>query len=174
MTVALFFIAAGIAYAAGVQHHIYSQGPCFEHPRDCSAAGPNRRPNEVSVWLQTPLHVLFAEAEILGLVSLSEYAYALAPRDIKAVVQAVQQLTAAAGSGFGTALGPVSKDPWLVVMYAVLTGLQGLNAAVFWVVFRKCDNAYESVEGWEVGGVTQSNDTERVSSANACKSVIEN
>ncbi|OTA98393.1 hypothetical protein M426DRAFT_326018 [Hypoxylon sp. CI-4A] len=151
MAVALIFIAAGIAYAAGLQQLIYSKGPCFDHPLECPAAvtvgeGNPARPNEVSIWLQTPLHFLLAVGEILGIVSLNEFTYAEAPTNMKAVVLAFQQLAAAVGAALGAALGPVSKNPQLVILYACLAGTMAISAVLFWLVFRRYDAVFEKTQ----------------------------
>lgn len=144
MTMAFFFVSAGLAYAAGLQQLIYSRPPCFEYPLECPAAtgeqlNPHGRANEVSVWLQTPMQFLLAIGEILGLVSLSEYMYTEAPVDIKAMVQALQDIAAAIAAALGMALGPVSKNPFLVVMYASLAGTMAVCAILFWAFFRAKD-----------------------------------
>ncbi|KAI8946014.1 MFS general substrate transporter [Xylaria longipes] len=149
MTVAFFFIAAGIAYASGLQQLIYSRGPCFEYPLECPEAkngehNGSLRPNEVNIWVQTPVHFLLATGEILGLVALNEYTYSEAPSNAKAMVQAIQQLAAAIGSALGLALGPVSKNPDLVILYASLAGTMAISGAIFWVSFRKLDVDYEA------------------------------
>ncbi|KAI0814711.1 MFS general substrate transporter [Xylaria sp. FL0064] len=163
MTVAFLFISAGIAYAAGFQHLIYSRGPCFEYPLECPAARNGRqdgsvRPNEVNIWVQTPVHFLLAAGEILGLVALNEYTYSEAPPDAKAMVQAIQQLAAAIGSALGLALGPVSKNPDLVILYASLAGTMAISSAIFWVLFRKLDGEYDTqhnaVESASTSGVS--------------------
>ncbi|KAI0875766.1 MFS general substrate transporter [Hypoxylon argillaceum] len=148
ITVAFFFIAAGIAYASGLQQLIYSRGPCFTYPLECPAAmrgqhSGSLRPNEVNIWVQTPIHFLLAVGEILGLVALNEYTYSEAPSNAKAMVQAIQQLAAAIGSAFGLALGPVSKNPYLVILYASLAGTMAFSGVIFWVLFRKLDAQYE-------------------------------
>ena len=138
------FVCATIAmgYTAGLQKLIYSRGPCYSRPLDCPAAYTKhgyRLPNEVNVWLQAPVYVLFGAAEILGYVSMAEYAYAESPKNMKAVIQALSQLTIALGSLLCTALGSVSKDPLLVTLYSCLTGIMGLSTAIFWLVFRNYD-----------------------------------
>ncbi|KAI1174990.1 major facilitator superfamily domain-containing protein [Nemania sp. FL0916] len=153
ITAAFIFAASGMAYAAGVQHQIYSRGPCYEYPLECPAAKGNLtgeiRPNEVNVWLQVPVHVLFAFAEVIGLVALNEYIYSEAPTSMKAAVQALQLVTVAIGSALGIALGAVSKNPWLEILFAALSGSMAVTAVIFWVVFRrieaKSDN--DNVEG---------------------------
>lgn len=78
-------------------------------------------------------------AEIFGFVTASEYAYSKAPKDMKAVVQAIMQLTACVASALGMALSLVSKDPKLVIMYASLAAAMGLSAVVFFWKFRRYD-----------------------------------
>ena len=146
-----------MAYAAGIQRLIYSRAPCYDHPLACPAAqlspGEDSRPNNISVWVQIPVHFLLGVGEILGLVSLSEYAYAEAPQNIKVVAQAFKQLTAAIGSALGMAMGPVAKDPWLVIMYATFAGVTGAAGLGFWVVFRGYDGVVKAhVEEEEKGG----------------------
>jgi POT family proton-dependent oligopeptide transporter len=145
MAVAFIFVAMAMGYAAGLQKLIYSRGPCYSHPLDCPAASElgHRRPNKVNVWLQAPIHILLATGEILGYVSMTEYAYAESPQNMKAVVQALSQLSVALGCVLCTALGPVSRDPWLVTLYGCLAGIMGLSAAIFWLVFRKRDKLHQ-------------------------------
>ncbi|KAJ2992808.1 hypothetical protein NUW58_g755 [Xylaria curta] len=155
MTVAFLFISAGIAYAAGFQQLIYSRGPCYMYPLECAAAATavtrrvadadtQIRPNEVNVWVQTPLHFLLATGEILGLVSLNEYTYSEAPSSTKAMVQALQEIAAAVAAALGIALGPVSKNPYLVILYATLAGAMALSAALFYLAFHRYDLAFEN------------------------------
>ncbi|KAI9659785.1 MAG: peptide transporter ptr2 [Bathelium mastoideum] len=150
IAVAFFFTALALAYAAVLQSLIYASPPCFRFPRACPASllpDNQHRPNEISVWAQTPFHFLLGVGEILGLVSLSEYTFALAPLNMKAVVQAFQQLTAALASALGMALGSVSKDPWLVIMYACLAGAMGVTGLVFWMVFWRENAKFGSESG---------------------------
>ncbi|KAH9883703.1 oligopeptide transporter [Xylariomycetidae sp. FL2044] len=153
MTVSFLFISAGIAYAAGFQRLIYSRGPCYRFPLECPESFANSgnqaadradaRPNEVNVWIQTPLHFLLATGEILGLVSLNEYTYSEAPASTKAVVQAFQQTVVAMAAILGLALGTVSKNPYLTILYATLAGTMAASAVLFWAAFRKYDSIYE-------------------------------
>lgn len=150
MTVGFLFIGIALAYAAGLQHLIYSRGPCFTKPLECSAAldtdstdSGRRTPNDVSVWLQIPLYSFLAIGETFGLVALYEYSFSEAPVNMKSLVQATGQLTVALGAALGIALGPVSKDPNLVVMYGCLAGIIVTMAILFWLIFRYYDKEYE-------------------------------
>lgn len=139
ITAAFLFCGFSMAYAAGVQQLIYDSPPCFDQPLVCEASQNGSMPNRVSVWVQVPVYFILAVAEIFGFVTASEYVYSNAPKDMKTVVQAFTQLTACAGSALGMALSPVSRDPYLVTMYASLAGVMIINAGLFWLVFRRHD-----------------------------------
>jgi POT family proton-dependent oligopeptide transporter len=59
ITIGFFFGAICLAYAAIVQHIIYSSGPCYGHPSDC----PDKK-NNVHIAVQTPAYVFIGLAEI--------------------------------------------------------------------------------------------------------------
>ena len=62
-------------------------------------------PNDVSVWVQTPVYFILAVAEIFGFVTASEYAYSKAPKNMKAIVQSFTQISALLASALiGAAL----------------------------------------------------------------------
>ncbi|TGO55325.1 hypothetical protein BOTNAR_0247g00170 [Botryotinia narcissicola] len=130
------------------------------------ARSENVQANKVSVWLQTPLQFLLTIGEILCLVSLSGYTYTEAPRNLKALVQAFQAVAAALGAAIGIGLGPVSRNPWLVVMFAFSAGTMAITAVGFWVLFRGHDVDYakadvvDTFNGNENGG--QRDDPEAV------------
>lgn len=128
-----------MAYAAGVQKLIYSTVPCYDHPYNCPESEGGRQPNNVSVWVQLPVYILLAIAEILGFVTAFEYAYSKAPREMKTVVQALTQLTAGVASLLGMAISPASKDPNMVIVYSCLAGAMGVSAVAFLWRFRRYD-----------------------------------
>ena len=134
ITTAFIFSGLSMAYAAGLQKLIYSSGPCYDQPLACDGRVP-----EISVWAQLPVYFLLAIAEILGFVTAFEYSYSKAPRDMKAVVQALTQLTACLASLLGMAISPAAKDPNMVIMYACLSGAMGVSAIVFWWKFSHYD-----------------------------------
>ncbi|KAE8416520.1 POT family-domain-containing protein [Aspergillus pseudocaelatus] len=149
MTMAFFTMAATFAYAAGVQKMIYNSGPCYKAPLVCPAAqrvGQPALPNNIKVWVQTPIYVILAVSEIFGFVTLSEYSYSKAPKDMRTVVQSMRQLSAGIGSAIGIALGPVSRDPkvlWMDVGLAVSLGLSGL---LFWAVMGRLEKDNEDLD----------------------------
>ncbi|TLD39696.1 putative peptide transporter [Venturia nashicola] len=139
ITAAFMVCAGAMAYAAGVQKLIYQTGPCYEYPLACEASYGGTIPNQISVWVQLPVYFILAVAEIFGFVTASEYAYSKAPKDMKAMVQAIMQLTACVASALGMALSLVSKDPKLVIMYGCLAVAMAISGVLFFWKFRRYD-----------------------------------
>ncbi|KAK2591369.1 hypothetical protein QQS21_010946 [Conoideocrella luteorostrata] len=137
MSLAFFVMGAAFAYAAGLQKMIYNSGPCYEAPLSCTAAqreGEPPLPNSITVWMQTPIYAILAISEILGFVSLSEYSYSNSPKDMRTVLQSIQQLSAGIGSAIGIALGPVSQNPKVIWTYVGLAASLACTSPLFWIV----------------------------------------
>ncbi|KAK4196679.1 oligopeptide transporter [Triangularia verruculosa] len=117
--VGMFCATLAIAYTTGIQHLVYSTGPCFSHPLAC-LAGKNV-PNDVSVGYQTPTYVFLAWGEILAIVSGTELAYSRAPASMKSIVQALFHFFSAMGSVFGVAVSFACHDPNMVIVYGAIT-----------------------------------------------------
>lgn len=146
ISTAFVICAAGMAYAAGLQRMIYNTGPCYDAPLACPAADDGRLPNNVNVWLQVPVYVALAIAEIFGLVTASQYSYEKAPSGMRGVVQATVQLSACLGSLLGMAISPAARDPYLTAVYGALAGVMGLCSVVFWWIFRKYDKINDQLD----------------------------
>lgn len=137
-------LTLSMAYTTAVQRRIYRAGPCYDAPLACAGArgGGNNRtatPNQVSVLLQVPIYFAGALAEVFCLTTGTEYAYNRAPGSMKALVQAIWLAMAGLGSCLALAFTPLTTDPYLVTMYAVLTGLLGGATVLLWVLFRHVD-----------------------------------
>lgn len=139
LVAAFVFCGLSMAYAAIVQHLIYSSPPCYSHPFKCAGSQNGKLPNRISIWVQLPVYFLLAIGEIFGFVTAFEYAYSNAPKEMKAVVMAFSQLTAGLASVLGMAISPAAKDPNMVVMYSALAGGMGVTAGLFWWKFRRLD-----------------------------------
>lgn len=157
MAVGFLIEAIAIAYCAGIQHLIYTRGPCFAHALECPASDGGRLPNRLSVWLQLPVYVLDGLAEVFFDVVSQEYAYNKAPDNVrtfissklghtltvivifqmKSIVQAVLSSMSGVGAVLGFALYPVARNPNLVWMYAALAAAVSLAMVVFWLLFQK-------------------------------------
>jgi POT family proton-dependent oligopeptide transporter len=65
---------------------------------------------------------------------------------MKTLVQAIWLAMAGIGTCLALAFTPLTKDPHLVMMYAILTGLLGGATALLWVLFRRLDNLKINVD----------------------------
>ncbi|KAF4212575.1 hypothetical protein CNMCM8980_000756 [Aspergillus fumigatiaffinis] len=118
--VGFLFLTLAMVYTAILQKLVYSTGPCYDHPLACPESDHGRIPNQISMFLQTPIYVLGAIAEIFCFTTGTEYAYNQAPKSMKSVVQSVWMATAGVGACLAMAFTPITKDPHLVIMYSSL------------------------------------------------------
>ncbi|CAI7656738.1 unnamed protein product [Penicillium pancosmium] len=141
MSVGFLLLTLSMAYTTVVQKLIYQTGPCFDSPLKCAAANNSTIPNQISVFLQIPIYFGGALAEVFCLTTGTEYAYNQAPESMKTLVQAIWLAMAGIGACIALAFTPLTRDPHLVTMYAILTGLLGGATALLWVLFRQLDKS---------------------------------
>ncbi|KAK9370421.1 POT family-domain-containing protein [Lipomyces kononenkoae] len=131
------FAAIAMAYAAIVQHLIYTSGPCYEYPLACDASNGGQIPNDVHVAIQTPAYFFIAMSEIFASVTGLEYAYTKAPSSMKSFVMSMFLLTNAFGSAIGIAISPTAKDPDMVWTYTSLAIVTLFSGCLFFLLFRR-------------------------------------
>lgn len=136
------FGALAMAYAAIVQHLIYSSPPCYNAPLACDTS---HLPNQVHIAVQTPAYFFIAISEILASVTGLEYAFTKAPPSMKSFVMSIFLLQSAFGSALGMALAPIAKDPRLAWMYTGLCIATLIAAGLFWVCFKHLNGTEESM-----------------------------
>lgn len=141
ITIGFFFGALCLAYAAIVQHLIYSAGPCYESPGECPAGldGIKKLPNHVHIAIQTPAYIFIGVAEIFISVTGLEYAYTKAPPSMKSFVQSIYLFTNAIGAALGEALVPVAKDPKFLWMYTGVSCSAFAAGIIVYVIFHHYD-----------------------------------
>ena len=142
ITWGFIFGALAMAYAAIVQHLIYSSPPCYSAPLACDAS---HLPNEIHVAVQTPAYFFIAISEIFASITGLEYAYTKAPPSMKSFVMSIFLLQSAFGSALGIALAPIAKDPRLVWMYTALCIATVIAAGLFWICFKHLNASEESM-----------------------------
>ena len=127
-----------MAYAAFVQHLIYSAPPCYRFPlaNDCHGG---RVPNQVHVAIQTPAYLLVALSEIFTAVTGLEYAFRNAPPSMRSLVMAISLSTVAVGSGLAAAITPLTINPRLVWMYGLLSLQSFVVGILFYWTFKGQD-----------------------------------
>ncbi|KAL1391874.1 putative MFS peptide transporter Ptr2 [Phyllosticta capitalensis] len=138
ITLGFWIGSLAMAYAAIVQHLIYSSGPCYKDPL-CSASEDSSgtaQGNNVHIAIQTPAYMLIGISEIFASVTGLEYAYTKAPPSMKSFVQSIYLLTTACGSAIGMALVSVSVDPKIIWMFVGLSCASFVAGALFWFCFH--------------------------------------
>jgi POT family proton-dependent oligopeptide transporter len=139
MLVEFIFLTLFMVYTTVVQKLIYQTGPCYDTPLACAAANDRNIPNQISVFRQVPTYFGGALAEVFCLTTRSEYAYNQSPKRMKTLVQAIWFAMAGMGTCLALVFSPLTKDPHLVTMYAILTGLLGGATILLWVLFWRLD-----------------------------------
>ncbi|KAF2766006.1 PTR2-domain-containing protein [Teratosphaeria nubilosa] len=147
ITIGFFLAGLCLAYAAIVQHIIYSSGPCYGRPGACPAGldGETKLPNHVHIVVQTPAYVLIGVSEIFISVTGLEYAYTKAPPSMKSFVQSLYLFTNAIGSALNEALVPATGDPDIMWMYTGVGIAAVAVGALFWFTFGHYDQREEEM-----------------------------
>ncbi|KAG5746278.1 hypothetical protein H9Q69_001221 [Fusarium xylarioides] len=141
ITIGFWLAALCLAYAAIVQHIIYSAGPCYEHPGECAAGqdGNTKLPNNVHIAIQTPAYIFIGISEIFISVTGLEYAYTKAPPSMKSFVQSIYLFTNAFGSAIAEALVSEAKDPNFLWLYTGVGISSFVTGCIFYAIFRHYD-----------------------------------
>jgi POT family proton-dependent oligopeptide transporter len=143
-----FFGALAMAYAAIVQHVIYSSPPCYSAPLSAGCMN-GEVPNQVHVAIQTPAYVFIAVSEIFASITGLEYAFTKAPPSMKSFIMSIFLFQSALGSALGEALIPTAVDPKLLWMYTGLAVAALLTGVLFWFLFKKYNATEESMNELE-------------------------
>jgi proton-dependent oligopeptide transporter, POT family len=152
ITMGFFFAAVAMAYAAFVQHLIYTAPPCFNYPLADGCSNGGQEHNHVHVAIQAPAYMLIAVSEIFASVTGLEYAYTKAPPNMKSFVMSIFLLTSAGGNLLGIALSPTAKDPSLMWMYIGLAISSLVASVIFWMVFGSLNAAEETMNALDRNG----------------------
>lgn len=149
ITFGFIFAALAMAYAAVVQHLIYTSPPCYKAPLECPASNDGAVHNQIHVAVQTPAYLLIGLSEIFASITGLEYAYTKAHASMKSFVMSIFLLMNAFGAALGIALSPRAKDPDLLWMYAGLAVAMALAGAVFWWLFWELNEREEGMNKLE-------------------------
>lgn len=141
ITIGFWLAALCLAYAAIVQHLIYSAGPCYENPGGCPEGmdGDRKLPNNVHIAVQTPAYIFIGLAEIFISVTGLEYAYTKAPPTMKSFVQSLYLFTNAFGSAISEALVSVAVNPKYTWMYTGVSVSAFITGCVFYFLYNHYD-----------------------------------
>ncbi|KAK5015511.1 peptide transporter ptr2 [Cryomyces antarcticus] len=147
--------ALAMAYAAIVQHLIYSAPPCYNAPSACDAGllpDGTYEVNRVHVAVQTPAYLFIGLSEIFASITGLEYAFTKAPPSMKSFIMSMFLLTNAFGAALGAALSPTAVDPKLMWMYIGLTIASAAAGCIFWLLYSRYNATEESMNELEQYG----------------------
>ncbi|KAA8894356.1 POT family-domain-containing protein [Sphaerosporella brunnea] len=145
ITFGFFLVAGSMAYAAGIQKYVYSQGPCYDFPLECPASDNGAIPNRAHIALQTPAYFLIGIGEIFASITGLEYAFTKAPPSMKSLVTAIFLLQTAFGSAIGIGVVQTATHPHMVTFYACLAGITFLAGSAFFFCFRHLNETEEEM-----------------------------
>lgn len=152
ISVGFVLASLSMAYAAVVQHLIYSAPPCYGHPLKCpEALGADgvAKGNKVHIAVQAPAYVFIGISEIFASVTGLEYAYLKAPPSMKSFVQSMFLLTNAFGYALGEAFIPLVGDPTILWLFVGLCGGSFLVGVLFYAINRGLDEKEDEMNGLE-------------------------
>lgn len=139
------FICASLAmaWAAFVQHLIYSTGPNYSFSVEpCLNC---QKFNNVSVAWQIPSYFFIAVSEIFASITGLEYAFVYAPKSMKSIIMSLYLLTAAIGSALNFTLLPITVNPKLLWMYTSLSVVAFVTGTLFYIIFRR-DECHQQLQ----------------------------
>jgi proton-dependent oligopeptide transporter, POT family len=139
ITLGFLLISVAMAYAALVQHLIYSSPPCYNYPRAKDCLG-GKFPNQIHVAVQTPAYILCALSEVFVVITGYEWAFTKAPKSMKSLVMAIFLSTVSVGSLLAILINPVAVDPKLTWMYSGLSIGTFCAGLLFWLTLHKMDS----------------------------------
>lgn len=158
-----FFIASAAMVSSTVlQYYIYKESPCpdTEVNSDASCKAP------INVWVQAVPYCLIAFSEIFASITTLEYAFSMAPDNMRGLVMGVNLLQNAFSAAIGQALVPLAEDPLLTWNYGIVAILAFLGGLGFWFTWRSLDkreDEFNLIQASKYKGRSKSIDEERAS-----------
>ncbi|KAK2757413.1 oligopeptide transporter [Colletotrichum kahawae] len=144
ITIGFLCATLSMVVAAVIQHFIYVRAPCGRSAGDVECIRENGPP-DMTVWIQTPCHILIALSEIFASITGLEYAFTKAPRNMRGLVTGVFWFVHAFSSAIAQAFVGLAADPLLVWLYTTIAIISSLGGIGFWLTFRKLDKEEDAL-----------------------------
>ncbi|KAI5968709.1 hypothetical protein CANMA_002145 [Candida margitis] len=138
----LGFVIASMAQVAGavLQHRVYQTSPCGNHSTNCP------EPSPISAWSASSFFILTGASECFAMATIYALAYTRAAPAMKGVTTALFLFTMAISAAISLAVTPALKDPYLVVVFAVVAGAAFLAGVILLVHFFNLHRTMEQEE----------------------------
>ncbi|KAI5449286.1 hypothetical protein NCC49_005148 [Naganishia albida] len=154
ITAGFFCATLAMIWACVTQVYIYRMSPCGDEANNCSdPITGNTFAAPINVWSQVGSYALIGFSEIFASITILEYAYSKAPKNMRSIVQAIALLTNAIAAAIGEALVPLSDDPHLVWNYMTCALLAAIGGIGFFFTFRELDREEEALNDLPEGHV---------------------
>ncbi|KAL7409979.1 PTR2-domain-containing protein [Mrakia frigida] len=127
----------GMIYGAILQWKVYESSPCGYNASDCDI-GTTVSP--LRIWLQVPLFVIPAAAEIFINITMYEVSYTRAPQRMKGLVFAIVLFMSAISAAITLIITPAFSDPNLIWPFVGVAGACFVSAILIYIFFRDMDD----------------------------------
>ncbi|ETI23683.1 hypothetical protein G647_05486 [Cladophialophora carrionii CBS 160.54] len=141
-TLGFWIGSTAMAYAAFLQHYIYTHNSCGYHPSEglpSTSPVQDCPPASISILYQAPIYLLVAISEILVSITSMEYAFTKAPRNMRSMIQAFALLMGALANLIGEGFLWLARDPFLVWNYGVMGLVAFVAGGMFWWCNKELD-----------------------------------
>ncbi|KAJ5915311.1 peptide transporter ptr2 [Penicillium verhagenii] len=138
ITTGFFLAGCSMIAAAVTQHYIYKDGPCGKDANYCLEK--EGKHTNISVWVQAVPYVLGGISEIFTSITVLEYAFTKAPRNMRSLVSAMGCVVSAVSAALGQAFVALADDPLLEWNYGVTAILAFVGCVGFWLTHRQLDS----------------------------------
>ena len=137
MSIGFVIISTCFFYAFVVQYFIIQQGSLTDDGAFIGEGEYEGNPTStISIWWQIYPFVAIAISEIWTSISLLEFSFSQAPKSLKSLVMACNNMTTALGSLLGIILKPLFIPSNIIYLFPILGGIQVLLAPFFYFMFR--------------------------------------
>ncbi|KAI1006283.1 putative peptide transporter [Podosphaera aphanis] len=160
ITAGFFTGSTAMIWAAVLQSYIYKKSICGNQaagllPASLGGDGIlSCPPVSITVWAQTGAFVLIAISEILTSITILEYAFSKAPKNMRSLVTAFGLFMSAISAAVGEAFVSLSSDPYLVWNYTTMAALSAIGGICFWIQFRELDRDDDRLNSLPTGHLT--------------------
>ncbi|KAG5416837.1 PTR2 [Candida metapsilosis] len=138
----LGFVIAAMSQVAGavLQHRVYQTSPCGNHSTNCP------EPSPISAWQASSVYILAGASECFAMTTIYALAYTRAAPAMKGLTSALFLLSSAISAAISLAVTPALKDPYLVIVFAVIGGVTFLAGVIVLIQFFNLHKTMEKDE----------------------------
>ncbi|KAL2069386.1 hypothetical protein VTL71DRAFT_14065 [Oculimacula yallundae] len=140
ITFGLFLSAVGAVGYTVLNYYAYKIGPCGKYgTSNCVDADENSLVANITIWWMALPYALGGISELFVNVPAYGLAYSRAPKNMRALVTALNLFSTGIAYALGLAFAGLVKDPYLTWDLGAPAIIGFVAAAVFWYLFKHID-----------------------------------